>query len=259
MTLSVVWLAVVLQAPVPPPLPPPAPPPVDVGEKPDVVFEEIVDVLDAPLATDTLRPRPVPATVDAYRADPDFQYDDVEAEGASLWELIGRWLRRTLWDPIRENTTSDARWTVAVLVAVAVLGWAVSRLLRAEGAGGVFARRAGAGGGVGPLLDAEDIGAVDLGTRLRDALGRGDHREAVRVRYLLLLQALDAAGALAWRRDKTNREYVAEVSASDRAHAGPFARATRAFDAVWYGERPVSPALYADLAPVFDRAAPRPS
>ena len=79
------------------------------------------------------------------------------------------------------------------------------------------------------------------------------------MRYLLLLQALDAAGALSWRRDKTNREYVAEVSAADRAHAGPFARATRAFDAVWYGERPVSPALYAELAPVFDRATPRPS
>jgi hypothetical protein len=28
------------------------------------------------------------------------------------------------------------------------------------------------------------------------------------------------------------------------------------FEAVWYGARPVPPALYAELAPLFDEAAP---
>jgi hypothetical protein len=212
-------------------------------------------VYGAPLATDTLAPPPAPPTLDAYRADPDFQYDNPRAEGPSLWEQVLRWLRRTLWDPVFESTTPDARRYVLIGLAVLALGWAVARLLRVEGAG-VFARRSDAGGAAGPLLDAEDIAEVDLETRLGAALNAGQHREAVRVRYLLLLQALDAAGAIAWRRDKTNRQYVAEVRAARPERARSFARATRVFDAVWYGERPVPPALYAELAPLFDEAAP---
>ncbi len=247
------WAVAVLAAsaavaqPSPPPAAPPPPPPISLppGD----------DLYGAPPATDTLRPRPAPARLGAYRADPDFQYDNPQAEGPSLGERVWVWLRRTVWDPVRENTTADGRWAVVVALAVGLLGWAVSRLLRAEG-GGVFARQRGGTGTAGPLLDVDDIAVVDLGTRLRHALAAGDHRQAVRVRYLVLLQALDAAGALVWRRDKTNRQYVAEVAAADPAHAAPFARATRAFDAVWYGERPVPPALYAELAPVFDRATP---
>ena len=47
------------------------------------------------------------------------------------------------------------------------------------------------------------------------------------------------------------------MAAADADHAPLFTRATRVFDAVWYGERPVSPALYAELAPLFDGASPR--
>ena len=77
------------------------------------------------------------------------------------------------------------------------------------------------------------------------------------MRYLVVLQALDAAGALAWRRDKTNRQYVAEVRRAAPDLAGPFGQATRVFDAVWYGERPVSADRYGRLAPLFDAATPR--
>ena len=256
LALALLAAAVVAQD-APRPVAPPPPPPDRPGAEavPLPRPEDSADVYGAPLATDTLAPAPAPAGLDAYRADPDFQYDDPQAEGPSLWEQVLRWLRRTLWDPVFENTTPDARRYVLVGLAVLALGWALARLLRVEGAG-VFARRSDAGGAAGPLLDAEDIARVDLETRLRAALDAGQHREAVRARYLLLLQSLDAAGAIAWRRDKTNRQYVAEVRASRPERARSFARATRVFDAVWYGERPVPPALYAELAPLFDEAAP---
>lgn len=246
-----------LAAQVPPP--PPAPPAPPATPPPDLVPLDAAasgdEAFGAPLATDTLRPRPAPDLLDAYRADPDFQYDDPQAEGPSLWERLWDWLRRTVWQPVAESTSAGFREAVVIGLAVLVLGWAVARLLRVEG-GGVFARRDGSAGTGAPLLDAEEIAGVDLDARLRDALNGGDHREAVRVRYLRLLQALDAAGALAWRRDKTNRQYVAEVAGAAPALAAPFRRATRVFDAVWYGERPVSADLYAELAPLFDRAAP---
>ena len=241
MRRAALLLAVLLSAQAPPPSPPPVPAnPSDAPER-------------APRAADTLRPLPPPATVDAYRADPDFQYDRPRAEGPSLWSLLWDWVVRTLIEPVGRYTSVSFWEGVFVLAAVVALGWVVSRLVGAQG-GGVFAGRAP--GGAAALLDADDIAAVDLDARLAAALDGGELREAVRVRYLLVLQALDAAGAVAWRRDKTNRQYVGEVAAARADLAAPFRSVTRAFDAVWYGERPVSAALYAQLAPLFDRATP---
>ena len=256
---ALVALAVVRggQAGPPPPGPPPAAPPAEVAPPPPPApaaspYDAVAPV---PRASAPLRARPTPGVVDAYRADPDFQYDRPQAEGPSLWDLFWDWVRRTIWGPIDRNTTADFWTAVLVVGAVLALGWVVARLVGADG-GGVFARRQPAGPGAA-LLDAEDIAEVDLGARLAAAVGRGDLREAVRVRYLLVLQALDAAGAVAWRRDKTNREYVAEVARSRADLAPAFRSATRVFDAVWYGERPVPAEVYADLGPLFDRAGPQ--
>lgn len=212
-----------------------------------------IDPADLPRSADTLRARAVPPVVDRYRADPDFQYDTPEARGPSLWDRFLRWLAETFLGPIAENTTWGFWQIVLVLIAVGALGWVIARLVSAEG-GGVFNRRTASGSA--PLLDVEDIAEVDLGARLGDALDRGDLRQAVRLRYLLVLQALDGAGVLTWRRDKTNRQYVTEVGATRADLASPFRAVTRAFDAVWYGERPVSPSLYGRLETLFDQAAP---
>lgn len=204
---------------------------------------------------DTLAARAVPrAVLDAYRADPDFQYARPDAEGPSLAALVWQWVTRTLLAPLAEASQSDWGTWALVALAVAALAWAVTRVLRVEG-GGVFARP-GRLSAVGPLLDAEQIGAVDLGPLLAAALAEGRLRDAVRFRFLVLLQRLDAAGALAWRRDKTNRDYAREVAArgGGGAAASAFAEAARAFDYVWYGERPVDAARYARLDPLFARA-----
>ena len=250
-------------APPPPPpvgetAPPPASPPADPVPPPppppdlDGSFDPPGGL--PPPSTDTLRSLAPPPALDAYRADPDFQYDRPEAAGPSLWDRFWAWVRRTLWDPVANNTTVGFwQWTLTLL-AVGVLGWVVTRLLRAEGSG-VFGRSAPAAAGA-PLLDVEDIGTVDLGAALDRAVGAHDWRQAVRLRYLLALQALDAGGALVWRRDKTNREYAAEVAAAAPDLARPFRQATHAFDAVWYGDRPVSDRLYERLAPTFDRITP---
>ena len=228
----------------------PAPPePEAVVDEPDRS-----ELREAPLATDTLRPRPAPDDVlAAYRADPDFQYGRPEAQGPSLWDRFWAWVWRTFLAPIWENTAAQIRDWMVVGLALALLAYVVARLLRVEG-GGVFARSGGARAAVGPLLDVEDIEAVDLRALLGGALEREAWREAIRFRYLVLLQEMAAAGAVAWRRDKTNRTYAAEARAFSAALARPFGRATRAFDYVWYGERPVDRARYRALAPTFDEA-----
>ena len=136
---------------------------------------------------------------------------------------------------------------------IALLGWGVTRLLRAD-VGPLFGRKDEAvEAASGELLDVDDISTVDLGSMLARALEDGRLRDAVRFRYLLALQALDGAGAIAWRRDKTNRDYVREARAASGDLARPFADVTRAFDYVWYGERPVDRARFDRLGDRFDR------
>lgn len=210
-----------------------------------------VPPLDPTVPTDTLVARAAPADVlAAYRADPDFQYDQPSAAAPSLWAVFLSWFARTVIEPLFGQTTpSFWRWSIA-LTAVVLIGWAVSLLLRSERTG-VFSRRDVAPGA--PLLDVDDIESVDLDVLWREALARGAHREAVRLRFLLVLQRAADAGALQWRRDKTNRDYALEVRAHDPALAGPFGEAARVFDYVWYGERPVDARRYRALEPLFDR------
>lgn len=194
---------------------------------------------------DSLAARPLPrAVLDAYRADPDFRYEDPAAEGPSLLALLWQWVVREVLEPLwRASQTEGGEWVLGTL-AVVGLAWVLARVLRA-GPGGVFAR---GGARADVLLDAEVLAAVDLDARLADALAAGHHREAVRWRFLRLLQRLDGAGRLAWRRDKTNLDYVREV------REATFAEAVRVFDHVWYGERAVDARRYARLDAVLARA-----
>lgn len=237
---------------------PPPPPPVAADEgRPPPGLLPIEDGragwADVPVAEDTLAQREAPAHVlSRYREDPDFTYDRPRAERPSLWSRLWDWVLRTLLDPIFEGATTQAGQWILIFLFLLLLGWGVTRLLRAD-VGPLFARR-DLDGAAGPLLDVDDIAEVDLRIPLADALRDGRFRDAVRFRYLLALQSLDARGALRWSRHKTNREYVREVRESEGSEvANAFAEVTRIFDFVWYGERPVDRARFDRLGPLFDR------
>jgi len=89
---------------------------------------------------------------------------------------------------------------------------------------------------------------------LRQAMAEGHHREAIRFRYLRVLQRLAADGVVVWQKHKTNRDYLAEVQRSGRADlAAPFGEVTRLFAWVWYGEAPVDAVRYGRMTASFDR------
>ena len=227
-------------------LPPPPPPPIT-----DMPME-VAPVEAAPPARAVPPPeveRSVPdERLRALRANPDYVYDRPVVEQASLWERIMEafWrLMARLFQAAGPDGTRYILWTLAIVA----LGWGLSRLLRAD-VGGPFRagdRRAPAASD--PLLDVDDIAEVDLATLLAQARAAGDRRAEIRLRYLLLIQRLAAAGALRWARDKTNRTYGQEVRAWDREGAigTPFGDATRVFEYVWYGDYPATAARAAGL------------
>lgn len=190
-------------------------------------------------------------TLRAIQADPTYRYDDPVVASRSWREILGEAIQR-LFDRMFRAVGPTGAWWIAVTLAVVAVGWALSRLLGAD-RGGLFGTRERRRAAVGdPLLDVEDIAGVDLASLLAEARADGDWRGALRLRYLLLLQTLAAAGAIGWARDKTNRTYAAEVRAWDAAHPGEpiapaFAQATALFERVWYGGLAVSAPRFAAL------------
>ena len=237
-------LALLLQLP-----PPPAPAPA-MGE---AVADTIVAAAPAqPLPP--ARPRPVPDALADLRDDPDFQYDRPEAETPSLWDRFWAWVARTFLRPIGQGIESKPTQWALMALAVCALLYVLLRVMRGEGSG-LFGRTDLAGGSASdPLLDVDDIEAVDLDARLAEALRTADHRAAVRLRYLLALQRLAERGLVEWARDKTNRTYVLEARQAGGAEIGrAFADVTRVFDHVWYGGLAVDAARYGRFAARFDR------
>jgi len=161
-------------------------------------------------------------------------------EQPSWWELFWRKVQEYVLQPLLSDKARFFWKYVAPVLGVIGIGWALYRLVGGEG-GGLFARRdrRQAGAGAGPMLDVDDIAEVDLAALLAIALAEGRPRDVVRYRFLLALQRLADARVLAWRKDKTNRQYATEVRAAAPAAAGAFDEASRVFAWVWYGDHPL--------------------
>lgn len=232
---------------------------------PDETRAETRTEARTPSAPRSVAVRTVPdSAVVAIQTDPRYQYDAPEAEQPSLRERIWNWILKHLLAPVARGSATPVGRAVWIALALLVLG-AVAVRLFTTGAGGLFGRRGPrARDAADPLLGAEAIEDVDLQSLLADAVARSDWRAAVRLRYLVALQRLDARGVVQWSPDKTNRTFVREASARGGADVGrAFGDVTRAFETVWYGGADVSAPRYARIEARFERlgaaldAAPR--
>jgi len=97
----------------------------------------------------------------------------------------------------------------------------------------------------------EDIEHADLDYFLKDALNRGSFKEAIRMRYLMLLKTLNNLQLVTWKKDKTNGKYVSEMFG--KVGFDLFRMITLHFERVWYGEKEVNENDYENLIPYFDQ------
>jgi hypothetical protein len=99
-----------------------------------------------------------------------------------------------------------------------------------------------------PVENIEELDANDL---LKQALASGDLRMAVRVHYLRLLKKLNEVGLIAWKKDKTNRDYLSELYGRNNCY-DDVRNLTLAYEFVWYGERSVSSESFQRLSGEFE-------
>lgn len=92
-------------------------------------------------------------------------------------------------------------------------------------------------------------GPVNYDALAQAAIAAGNLREAVRLRYLQTLQSLENRRLIAPGKDKTNMDYLRELSAT--GWHKPFAALTLHYEYVWYGELPLSTGQFSQLDEQF--------
>jgi hypothetical protein len=145
-------------------------------------------------------------------------------------------------------------WILAVLLAATVLVLLVRFWLRHRAG---RKNRSAAGPAAVPLPDLADHGVMademsaeawlDL---VRELLGRGEQRLALRALFLAYLARLADRDLLVIARHKSNREY--EIELARRAHAAPgalpcYRDLRRSLESVWFGDRPAEAARVEEL------------
>jgi hypothetical protein len=83
---------------------------------------------------------------------------------------------------------------------------------------------------------------ADYGKLILQAVNGGNYRLAVRYHYLQSLQKLAAKGLIQFTTDKTNYQYVKELSG--KAYKSEFASLTLNYEYAWYGEFEIDEALF---------------
>ncbi len=206
-----------------------------------------VSAVPSPLPPDTAGSgvavrRPAASHLRALRRQRELQYEQEAplTDASQSWgRRLLRWLNSWFKTPAYQN---GWRYLIygSFLAAFVVV---VLRLLQIEltGAFGRAPRRAS----LAYTSEPDDIHAPDFAARLAAAEAEGNYRLAVRLGFLSVLKHLTDRGLLAWRPEKTNADYLAEMPPGPLRAA--FAAVARQFEYAWYGEWTLTPAHYAEV------------
>lgn len=96
----------------------------------------------------------------------------------------------------------------------------------------------------------EDIEAVDTLDGFKQALLAGDYRSALRMQFIKVLQLLQENNKINWRAEKTNKDYLRELSGSDQKNS--FRNLSGIYELVWYGNTKIDKESFEQLNPSFE-------
>lgn len=123
---------------------------------------------------------------------------------------------------------------IAIIAAVVFLVY----ILVNEGGTGLFTSNRNKAINTYEDITAENIENADINTLIKNAENDNDYRLAIRYYYLLVLKTLSLKNHIKFEDDKTNNEYLNEVS--DKPFSKDFAYTSYLYNYIWYGEFPLN-------------------
>jgi hypothetical protein len=173
-------------------------------------------------------------TLNNYSKLPAFKYSDTYA-GPSLWDEFWKWF----WDKINAFLLKGKNGNLFVLflefLFIALgLGAIVFLILRLAGVDALnIFRRKSTSAGLPYTESVENIHEINFDEGIANAIAQHNYRLAVRLLYLKCLKQLSDAGQIHWEINKTNNDYINELTHHEQRIA--FNLLTRQFEYVWYG------------------------
>ncbi|WP_428742734.1 DUF4129 domain-containing protein [Tenacibaculum sp.] len=179
--------------------------------------------------------------IEEYKQKDDFIYI-VEKREPTILEKIWDWIKRTIikvlsyiFDDIKP-AVGFLRVVLKVLpylVAGLVLFFIIKFFLKVDARNIIDGKRAKP---IVSLSEEEElIRDKDLPKLIQEAILEGNYQLAVRYYYLLLLKNLSDKELISWQQEKTNEDYIRELSSKQPLH-NDFKKLTYLYDYVWYGE-----------------------
>ncbi|MBN8704000.1 MAG: hypothetical protein J0M08_13110 [Bacteroidetes bacterium] len=99
-------------------------------------------------------------------------------------------------------------------------------------------------------IENEHIDNLDLSALLKKALEQSNYKLAIRIQFLITLKKLSDTKKIEWKKEKTNYDYVQELSKWKLIKE--FSFLTSIFNSVWYNKNEVDLAIYTQTLPHFD-------
>ena len=179
--------------------------------------------------------------IEKYKAQDEFIYI-VEKREPTIIEKAWNWFKRTIkkvLSYIFDDITPSVGFLRVVLkalpyvIAGLVLYFIIKFFLK------VNARNIIDGKKNKPIVhlseEEELIKDKDLPKLIQEAISEGNYQLAVRYYYLLLLKKLSDKEFISWQQEKTNEDYIKELSSKKQLYTD-FKKLTYLYDYVWYGE-----------------------
>jgi hypothetical protein len=177
--------------------------------------------------------RRVPATVmEKLRADKKLQYDKKKKPSSSSF----RWLAMAV--VALAAFLQSIRFIIYILL---IVGLVLLILFFMRQQGFRFSRRKG--DLELPDVEAETIAATAYEKLIQEAISGARFRQAVRLLHLQALHLLSERQLITLSKDKTNTDYLRVLSKTQWYQ--PFARLTRDYEYIWYGEVAVNAEQFA--------------
>jgi hypothetical protein len=177
---------------------------------------------------------PARQELERFRKDKNFQYEKKVISGNSVADVLNSWvdwLYRKFFSRIFSKETQPF-WRIFPYIVMAAALVIVVIALRRGDFFGLFPRKRGPKGEV-TYDPEENIHEIDFDFMIKKFMDDSEYRLALRYRFLKTLRDLSAIGAIAWQKEKTNRDYVKEL-ARDSVRSS-FNELVNIFEYVWYG------------------------
>ena len=187
--------------------------------------------------------------LDNYKKNADFNYEYTEPEKkTTIWDIFWEWVRSKL----RNVATPDKLTWEKVIFYVVIGALLVIAILKLTQVDMSVLFYKGKSLKSTAFTEIEDITEADYDKLRKEAIANEKYALAVRYSYLKALQMLTNNEMIAFRPNKTNTDYFAEL-APKKAIQKHFGEISLAFEYVYYGEFVLNKNRFEKINNEFDK------